>query len=103
MSELIEFFDKFSTLILFVVLLGVILLIGIVRTKRENQRIYEAVRNEEISRISEGVAGGMLAVFSNENFLQSLRDGAVIKINININVDGSQNIVITGKNNSVMR
>ncbi len=101
MSELIEFFDKFSTLILFVVLLGVILLIGIVRTKRENQRIYEAVRNEEISRISEGVAGGMLAVFSNENFLQSLRDGAVIKININ--VDGSQNIVITGKNNSVMR
>ena len=101
MSELIEFFDKFSTLILFVVLLGVILLIGIVRTKRENQRIYEAVRNEEISRISEGVAGGMLAVFSNENFLQSLRDGAVIQININ--VDGSQNIIISGKNNSVMR
>lgn len=101
MSELIEFFDKFSTLILFVVLLGVILLIGIVRTKKENQRIYEAVRNEEISRISEGVADGMLAVFSNENFLQSLRDGAVIKININ--VDGSQNIIISGKNNSVMR
>ena len=101
MSELIEFFDKFSTLILFVVLLGVILLIGIVRTKRENQRIYEAVRNEEISRISEGVADGMLAVFSNENFLQSLRDGAVIQININ--VDGSQNIIISGKNNSVMR
>lgn len=101
MSELIEFFDKFSTLILFVVLLGVILLIGIVRTKKENQRIYEAVRNEEISRISEGVADGMLAVFSNENFLQSLRDGAVIQININ--VDGSQNIIISGKNNSVMR
>lgn len=101
MSELIEFFDKFSTLILFVVLLGVILLIGIARTKKENQRIYEAVRNEEISRISEGVAGGMLAVFSNENFLQSLRDGAVIQININ--VDGSQNIIISGKNNSVMR
>ncbi|MCR8685239.1 hypothetical protein [Campylobacter ureolyticus] len=101
MSELIEFFDKFSTLILFVVLLGVILLIGIARTKKENQRIYEAVRNEEISRISEGVADGMLAVFSNENFLQSLRDGAVIQININ--VDGSQNIIISGKNNSVMR
>ncbi|WP_311337418.1 hypothetical protein [Campylobacter ureolyticus] len=101
MSELIEFFNKFGTLILFVVLLGVILLIGIVRTKRENQRIYEAVRNEEISRISEGVADGMLAVFSNENFLQSLRDGAVIQININ--VDGSQNIIISGKNNSVMR
>lgn len=101
MSELIEFFDKFSTLILFVFLLGVILLIGIARTKKENQRIYEAVRNEEISRISEGVAGGMLAVFSNENFLQSLRDGAVIQININ--VDGSQNIIISGKNNSVMR
>ena len=101
MSELIEFFNKFSTLILFGVLLGVILLIGIVRTKRENQRIYEAVRNEEISRISEGVADGMLAVFSNENFLQSLRDGAVIQININ--VDGSQNIIISGKNNSVMR
>ena len=101
MSELIEFFDKFSTLILFVVLLGIISLIGIVRTKKENQRIYEAVRNEEISRISEGVADGMLAVFSNENFLQSLRDGAVIQININ--VDGSQNIIISGKNNSVMR
>lgn len=101
MSELIEFFNKFGALILFGVLLGVILLIGIVRTKRENQRIYEAVRNEEISRISEGVADGMLAVFSNENFLQSLRDGAVIKININ--VDGSQNIIISGKNNSVMR
>lgn len=101
MSELIEFFNKFSTLILFGVLLGVILLIGIVRTKKENQRIYEAVRNEEISRISEGVADGMLAVFSNENFLQSLRDGAVIQININ--VDGSQNIIISGKNNSVMR
>ena len=43
----------------------------------------------------------MLAVFSNENFLQSLRDGAVIQININ--VDGSQNIIISGKNNSVMR
>lgn len=101
MSELIEFFNKFGALILFGVLLGVILLIGIVRTKRENQRIYEAARNEEISRISEGVAGGMLAVFSNENFLQSLRDGAVIQININ--VDGSQNIIISGKNNSVMR
>lgn len=101
MSELIEFFNKFGALILFGVLLSVILLIGIVRTKRENQRIYEAVRNEEISRISEGVADGMLAVFSNENFLQSLRDGAVIKININ--VDGSQNIVIMGKNNSVIK
>lgn len=101
MSELIEFFNKFGALILFGVLLGIISLIGIVRTKKENQRIYEAVRNEEISRISEGVADGMLAVFSNENFLQSLRDGAVIKINTN--VDGSQNIVIMGKNNSVIK
>ena len=101
MSELIEFFNKFSTLILFGVLFGVLSVINMVLSKRENQRIYEAARNEEISRISEGVADGMLAVFSNENFLQSLRDGAVIKININ--VDGSQNIVITGKNNSVMR
>ncbi|MCZ6116605.1 hypothetical protein [Campylobacter ureolyticus] len=101
MSELIEFFNKFSTLILFGILLGVLFVINMVLSKRENQRIYEAARNEEISRISEGVAGGIEAVFSNENFLQSLRDGAVIKININ--VDGSQNIVITGKNNSVMR
>ncbi len=101
MSEFIEFFNKFSTLILFGVLLGVLFVINMVLSKRENQRIYEAARNEEISRISEGVADGMLAVFSNENFLQSLRDGAVIKININ--VDGSQNIVISGKNNSVIR
>lgn len=101
MSELIEFFNKFSTLILFGVLFGVLSVINMVLSKRENQRIYEAVRNEEISRISEGVADGMLAVFSNENFLQSLRDGAVIQININ--VDGSQNIIISGKNNSVMR
>nr|DAQ20336.1 MAG TPA: hypothetical protein [Bacteriophage sp.] len=101
MSELIEFFNTFGALILLGVLFIVLSVVNMVLSKRENQRIYEAVRNEEISRISEGVADGMLAVFSNENFLQSLRDGAVIQININ--VDGSQNIIISGKNNSVMR
>ena len=69
--------------------------------REENKRLYLAARNEEISRISEGVAGGIIAVFENQNFIQALNNGVVIKIDIN--VDGSQNIVIAGKNNQVSR
>lgn len=70
--------------------------------KKERERCreeYEAIRREEVSRISDGVAGGILAVFTNEDFLQALKDGAYIKIDIN--VYGSQNIVIAGSHNNI--
>ncbi len=84
--------------LIFVVVLWII---SLKMQREENKRLYLAARNEEISRISEGVAGGIIAVFENQNFIQALNNGVVIKIDIN--VDGSQNIVIAGKNNQVSR
>lgn len=84
--------------LIFVVVLWII---SLKMQREENKRLYLAAINEEISRISEGVAGGIIAVFENQNFIQALNNGVVIKIDIN--VDGSQNIVIAGKNNQVSR
>ncbi len=69
-----------------------------IATKRAKP--YIAQRNEEVSRISDGVAGGIIRVFENQNFINALNNG--VSINIHINVDGSQNIVITGNSNSIL-
>lgn len=98
---MIEFIAKYW-MVMGVLAFGVVIIVGnIIQTREANRRIYLAQRNEEVSRISDGVAGGILAVFTNEDFLQALRNGAYIKIDIN--VDGSQNIVIAGNQNQVLK
>ncbi|OPA77226.1 hypothetical protein BFG04_03785 [Campylobacter pinnipediorum subsp. pinnipediorum] len=96
---MINFLSSYSTLIVSIVFL-IALFVYHVKTQRdENLRIYLAQRQEEVSRISDGVADGILTIFTNEAFLQSLKDGAYIQININ--VDGSRNIIIAGDKNTL--
>ena len=101
MSAAIDFFGKYG-MALVVIAFFVFIYISNVKSERErHKKEYEAIRREEVSRISDGVAGGILAVFTNEDFLQALKDGAYIKIDIN--VDGSQNIVIAGSHNNIAK
>ena len=100
-ADFIDFIVRYWKSILFIGA-GVAFWASVILQQRaENKRIYLAQRNEDVSKISEGVTGGMLAVFTNEEFLQALRNGAYIKIDIN--VDGSQNIVIAGSQNQILR
>lgn len=96
---MIDFIAKYWMAIGVLAFVVVVVIGNIKETRESNRRIYLAQRKEEVSRISDGVAGGILAVFTNEEFLQALRNGAYIKIDIN--VDGSQNIVIAGNQNQV--
>lgn len=96
---MIDFIAKYWMAIGVLAFVVVVVIGNIIETREANRRIYLAQRKEEVSRISDGVAGGILAVFTNEEFLQALRNGAYIKIDIN--VDGSQNIVIAGNQNQV--
>nr|WP_314089523.1 hypothetical protein [uncultured Campylobacter sp.] len=96
---MIDFIAKYWMAIGILAFVVVVVIGNIIETREANRRIYLAQRKEEVSRISDGVAGGILAVFTNEEFLQALRNGAYIKIDIN--VDGSQNIVIAGNQNQV--
>nr|WP_314399445.1 hypothetical protein [uncultured Campylobacter sp.] len=96
---MIDFIAKYWMAIGVLAFVVVVVIRNIIETREANRRIYLAQRKEEVSRISDGVAGGILAVFTNEEFLQALRNGAYIKIDIN--VDGSQNIVIAGNQNQV--
>ena len=96
---MIDFIAKYWMAIGALAFVVVVVIGNIIETREANRRIYLAQRKEEVSRISDGVAGGILAVFTNEEFLQALRNGAYIKIDIN--VDGSQNIVIAGNQNQV--
>jgi hypothetical protein len=96
---MIDFIAKYWMAIGVLAFVVVVVIGNIKETREANRRIYLAQRKEEVSRISDGVAGGILAVFTNEEFLQALRNGAYIKIDIN--VDGSQNIVIAGNQNQV--
>lgn len=96
---MIDFIAKYWMAIGALACVVVVVIGNIIETREANRRFYLAQRKEEVSRISDGVAGGILAVFTNEEFLQALRSGAYIKIDIN--VDGSQNIVIAGNQNQV--
>ena len=96
---MIDFIAKYWMAIGVLAFVVVVVIGNIIETREANRRIYLAQRKEEVSRISDGVAGGILAVFTNEEFLQSLRNGDYIKIDTN--VDGSQNIVIAGNQNQV--
>lgn len=96
---MIDFIAKYWMAIGVLAFVVVVVIRNIIETREANRRIYLAQRKEEVSRISDGVAGGILAVFTNEEFLQALRNGAYIKIDTN--VDGSQNIVIAGNQNQV--
>ncbi|QKG29213.1 hypothetical protein [Campylobacter sp. RM16187] len=97
---MIEFVTKYWQVILSFATLGFLWVYIIKEERKQNRRIYQAKRNEDVSRISDGVANGILTVFTNEEFLQALRDGAYVKIDIN--VDGSQNIVIAGSQNQIL-
>lgn len=100
-SDIINFWNDWGKTALGCILIA-IFVIGYIRMRRiENEREYMAARNEQVSIIGDGVTSGIIRVFENQNFIQALNDGAVIKIDIN--VDGSQNIVIAGKNNQVSR
>ncbi|CUU72039.1 hypothetical protein [Campylobacter hyointestinalis] len=97
---MIDFIIKFWWHICFMIF-GILVMVFIALQQREqNRRAYIAKRNEEVSRISDGVAGGIIRVFENQNFINALNNG--VSINIHINVDGSQNIVITGNSNSIL-
>jgi len=100
-TDFIDFITRYWKSILFIGACVAFWAFGILQQRAENKRIYLAQRNEDVSKISEGVAGGILTVFTNEEFLQALRNGAYIKIDIN--VDGSQNIVIAGNQNQVLK
>ena len=96
---MIDFIAKYWMAIGVLAFVVVVVIRNIIETREANRRIYLAQTKEDVSRKSDGVAGGILAVFTNEEFLQALRNGAYIKIDIN--VDGSQNIVIAGNQNQV--
>lgn len=97
---MIEFITTYWFTIFVVLFLVFILIVDMKRTAALRKLAYQAKRKEDVSRISDGVANGILAVFTNEEFLQALRDGAYVKIDIN--VDGSQNIVIAGSQNQIL-
>ena len=87
------------------VIFAVIAVIWFISSIKERQKIieqrrkeYEDERNEHIERISLGVMDGVCRVFSDKNFINALHDG--VKVELQINIDGSQNIVITGDKNT---
>lgn len=87
---------------LFIMAIIVILAIFSVKERnRKEKQAWKAIRREEVSRISEGVANGIIKIFNDKNFIQALNDGVSIKVVIN--VDGSQNIIINGNGNQIER
>ena len=101
MSAAIDFFGKYGMALVVIDFFAFIYISNVKSERERHKKEYEAIRREEVSRISDGVAGGILAVFTNEDFLQALKDGAYI--NIDINVDGSHNIVIAGSHNNIAK
>lgn len=71
------------------------------RKNRKEREVYEAIRREEVSRISDGVASGIVRIFNDKSFIQALNNG--VSIEVKINVDGSQNIIINGNGNQIQR
>lgn len=96
---MIDFIVKFWWPICIICLGLLVWFFGVLQQREQNRRAYIAQRNEEVSRISDGVASGIIGVFENQNFINALNNG--VSINIHINVDGSQNIVITGNKNNI--
>ena len=87
------------------IVIAIFALIWVISSIKERQKIieqrqkeYEDERNEHIERISLGVRRGISRVFSDKNFINALHDG--VKVELQINIDGSQNIVITGDKNT---
>ncbi|MCR6572991.1 hypothetical protein [Campylobacter insulaenigrae] len=99
--EFINTLNDYKWLV-FTLLLGAGLFVYSVKeeAKRKRQE-WEAIRCEEVSRISDGVSNGIIRIFNDKNFIQALKNGVCIKITIN--VDGSQNIIIAGDNNQIQR
>ena len=101
MSDFINFLSNWWHKILVIVAVIGFVIYSKIMEIDASKRIYLAQRNEQVSRISDGVTDGIIRVFENPNFIQALNNG--ISISIHINVDGSQNIVIAGKDNRVLQ
>ncbi|MFY4690385.1 hypothetical protein ACOTVD_04800 [Campylobacter jejuni] len=92
-----------STLFLTIVIISLVILsiLSVREKNRKEREQYEAIRREEVSRISDGVANGIIRIFNDKNFIQALNNGVYIEVKIN--VDGSQNIIINGNGNQIKR
>ncbi|HFN3289765.1 TPA: hypothetical protein ACHGPK_000281 [Campylobacter jejuni] len=99
-NTLIKFFNSFGVF----VLIGIAIVLWILSIREKNRKereVYEAIRREEVSRISDGVASGIVRIFNDKSFIQALNNG--VSIEVKINVDGSQNIIINGNGNQIQR
>ncbi|HEF7488627.1 TPA: hypothetical protein SA867_001744 [Campylobacter jejuni] len=100
-NTLIEFFNSFGVFVLIGIAIIVLWILSIREKSRKEREVYEAIRREEVSRISDGVASGIVRIFNDKSFIQALNSG--VSIEVKINVDGSQNIIINGNGNRIQR
>ncbi|HEB7587575.1 TPA: hypothetical protein RZI56_001102 [Campylobacter coli] len=57
-NTLIEFFNSFGVFVLIGIAIIVLWILSIREKSRKEREVYEAIRREEVSRISDGVASG---------------------------------------------
>lgn len=100
-NTLIKFFNSFGVFVLLGIAIIVLWILSIREKNRKEREVYEAIRREEVSRISDGVASGIVRIFNDKSFIQALNNG--VSIEVKINVDGSQNIIINGNGNQIQR
>ncbi|ELJ4216099.1 hypothetical protein QQV37_000071 [Campylobacter jejuni] len=100
-NTLIKFFNSFGVFVLLGIAIIVLWILSIREKNRKEREVYEAIRREEVSRISDGVTSGIVRIFNDKSFIQALNNG--VSIEVKINVDGSQNIIINGNGNQIQR
>ncbi|BDM04847.1 hypothetical protein [Campylobacter jejuni] len=100
-NTLIEFFNSFGVFVLIGIAIIVLWILSIREKSRKEREVYEAIRREEVSRISDGVASEIVRIFNDKSFIQALNNGVSTEVKINLN--GSQNIIINGNGNQIQR
>ncbi|TEY03612.1 hypothetical protein [Campylobacter sp. US33a] len=100
-NTLIEFFNSFGVFVLLGIAMIALSILSVRDKNRKEREQYEAIRREEVSRISDGVASGVIRIFNDKSIMQLLNNG--IPVEIRINVDGSQNIIINGSGNQIQK
>lgn len=59
-NTLIKFFNSFGVFVLLGIAIIVLWILSIREKNRKEREVYEAIRREEVSRISDGVASGIV-------------------------------------------
>ncbi|EJA8750910.1 hypothetical protein MUV60_000096 [Campylobacter jejuni] len=62
-NTLIKFFNSFGVFVLLGIAIIVLWILSIREKNRKEREVYEAIRREEVSRISDGVASGIVRIF----------------------------------------